>query len=143
MILTCKHHITWERLVRTCSWSFYSSITAEMVYTTYVKQRILFYHEQGRKARRIRNLLLNEGIRASDVGIYKFLLRVAKTGCISRRPGSGRPTKITREVKALVENWMQKDDETTACQIHELCLDGFFVGALIARPFEKRTKLSA
>ena len=97
----------------TCSWSFNSSITAEMVYTTYVKQRILFYHEQGRKARRIRNLLLNESTR-----IYKFLLRVAKTGCISRRPGSGRPIKITREVKALVENWMQKDDETTACQIH-------------------------
>ena len=56
----------------------------------YLKQRILFYHKQGRKARRIRNLLLNEGIRASDVVIYKFLLRVAKTGCISRRPGSGQ-----------------------------------------------------
>ena len=83
-----------------------------------MKQRTLFYHEKGRKVRRIRNLLLNEGTRASDVGIYKFLLRVAKTGCVSRRPGSGCPTKITREVKALVENWMQKDDETTACQIH-------------------------
>ena len=44
----------------------------------------------------------DEGIPASDVGIYKFLLRVAKTGCISRHPGSGRPTKIMREVKALV-----------------------------------------
>ena len=64
-----------------------------MVYTTYVKQRILFDHEQGGKARRIRNLLLNEGIRASDVGIYKFLLWVGKT-----------KTKITCEVKALVEN---------------------------------------
>ena len=38
------------------------------IHKVYVKQRILFYHEQGRKTRRIRNLLLNdEGIRASDV----------------------------------------------------------------------------
>ena len=67
----------------------YMQLEFQFLYTTYLKQRILFYHKQGRKARRIRNLLLNEGIRASDV-IYKFILRVAKTGCISRRPGSGQ-----------------------------------------------------
>ena len=37
-----------------------------------------------------------------------------------RKPGSGRPSKITAEVKALVEQQMRKDDETTAYQLHAL-----------------------
>ncbi len=38
-------------------------------------------------------------------------------------PGSGRPTKITEEVKKIVEEQMQKDDETTASQLHRLLID--------------------
>ena len=42
------------------------------------------------------------------------------TGTIVRTPGSGRPSKITAEVKALVERQMRHDDETTAAQLHVL-----------------------
>lgn len=42
------------------------------------------------------------------------------TGSIARRAGSGRPTKLTDEVKGIVEEAMRKDDETTAVQLHAL-----------------------
>ena len=34
--------------------------------------------------------------------------------------GSGRPSKVTREVKELVEQQMRLDDETTPYQLHQL-----------------------
>ena len=47
------------------------------------------------------------------------------TGTIVRMPGSGRPSKITAEVKALVERQMRHDDEITAAQLHVLVRSGF------------------
>ena len=91
-----------------------------MVFTDYVKQRILLYHQQGRKSRNIRNLLLGEGLIVSHVGIYPFLKRFEKCGTLARRRGSGRPSKITDEVKRIVEAQMQLDDETTAVQLRAL-----------------------
>ena len=48
------------------------------------------------------------------------------TGTIVRTPGSGRPSKITAEVKALVERQMRHDDETTAAQLHVLLVRSGF-----------------
>ena len=59
-----------------------------------------------------------EDEKASRVGIAKFWRKFEETGSIGRRPGSGRPSKITAEIKALVEDQMRKDDETTAYQLH-------------------------
>ena len=39
---------------------------------------------------------------------------------VCRCPGSGRKTKVTPEVLAIVDNKMREDDETTACQLHVL-----------------------
>ena len=91
-----------------------------MVFMDYVKQRILFYHQQGSKSRNIRNLLLGEGLIVSHVGIYRFLKRFEKCGTLARRRGYGRPSKIIDEVKRIVEAQMQLDDETTAAQLRVL-----------------------
>ena len=48
------------------------------------------------------------------------------TGTIVRRPQSGRPSKITAEVQALVERQMRHDDETTAAQLHVLLVRSGF-----------------
>lgn len=40
--------------------------------------------------------------------------------CLCRLPGSGRPAKITPEIKKIVEDRMQEDDETTAVQLFQL-----------------------
>ena len=91
-----------------------------MVYTNYKKQRILHFHFQGLRPPNIQKHLLEEGMKASRRGIAKFIHRFQKTGTIARKPGSGRPTKITAEIKAIVDEQMRLDDETSAHQLHAL-----------------------
>lgn len=59
----------------------------------------------------------------SRVGIWKFLHRYERTKCVGRNEGSSRPSKITKEIKEIVERKMKEDDETTAWQIHKLLTD--------------------
>ena len=95
-----------------------------VVLTEYAKQRILFYYfGEGSSSTSIKKFLETEGIFVSRVTVWKFIRQFRATGCISRKQGSGRPTKITTEVKRLVEAQMLKDDETTAYQLHKLLTD--------------------
>ena len=91
-----------------------------MVYSTYKRQRILHHYFEGHHAPTIAKLLREEGLKATRVGIAKFLTKFQETGSIGRSPGSGRPSKITAEIKEMVEEQMRLDDETTACQLHKL-----------------------
>ena len=68
-------------------------------------------------------MLKSEGIFISRQGVAKVLLRVKATGSITRQTGSGIPTKLTREVKEIVEEAMRNDDETTAVQLHAILVD--------------------
>ena len=88
--------------------------------STYAKMRILVLYWKGNTAPKIVQILKREGIRVSRVSVWKFLSRCKETGSIRRKEGSGRPTKITQQVMALVEEQMCKDDETTAFQIHKM-----------------------
>ena len=58
----------------------------------------------------------------NQMGIHTFLQKHSETNNIERRPGSGRPTKMTAAVKALIERQMRDDDETTMVQLHTLLL---------------------
>lgn len=91
-----------------------------MVYSDYIKQRILHHYSKGYKAPTIAKLLQEEQLKASRVGVAKFIKHYQDTSTITRRPGSGRPSKVTEEIKRIVEEQMQKDDETTAYQLHQL-----------------------
>ncbi|KAL5476341.1 hypothetical protein EMCRGX_G026270 [Ephydatia muelleri] len=51
---------------------------------------------------------------------YRHQQRFENRATISCRHGSGRPLKITEEVKRIVEAQMQFDDETTATQLRRL-----------------------
>ena len=93
-----------------------------MVFNDYTKQRIIVLYRYGYKAPTIsKKLQRDEGITASRRGVAKFLLRYLETGTIRRREGSGRPTKITVQVKLIVKRQMRLDDETTAIQLFALC----------------------
>lgn len=91
-----------------------------MVYSTYKKQRILYLYSQGYRPPTITKMLNEENLKCSRVGVYKFLKLYNATRSISRRVGSGRPSKITAEIKQLVEQQMRIDDETTAYQLHRM-----------------------
>ena len=92
-----------------------------MVYTSYKKLRILHYHAQGYKPYTIAKVLeTNEGLKLSRFGVAKFLKHYEETGTIKRKPGSGQPSKVSSEIKSIVDEQMNKDDETTAFQLHSL-----------------------
>ena len=88
--------------------------------STYVRLRILTFHFEGNQAPTICNLLREEGVNVSRVGVWKFLCHYKKMGCVNRKEGSGRPTKITYAVMAMVEGKMKENDETTAYQLHKI-----------------------
>ena len=90
----------------------------KMVFSDYKKQRVLALASQGLKAPTIARELHKENLMCSRVAVYKFLRKYEETGSISRRVGSGRPSKETAEIKRTVEEQMRKDDETTAYQLH-------------------------
>ncbi len=94
-----------------------------MVFSNYKKQRILYYYFKGYKAPTISRLLREEKLSASRVGIAKFLKKYKETGCIARTAGSGRPSKITEEIKALADAKMREDDKKTAYQLHALLVE--------------------
>ena len=68
------------------------------------------------------HMLQEEGFIANRMGIHKFLQKHREMNNIERIPGSGRATKMTAAVKALVERQMRDDDGTTAVQLHALLL---------------------
>ena len=61
-------------------------------------------------------LQYRQGSNGGEPKIAKFLIRYKSTGTILTRPGIGRRSKITQQVKELVEAQMRLDDETTAAQ---------------------------
>ena len=67
-------------------------------------------------------MLREEGLIAKRMGIHEFRQKHRETKNVERRPGSGRPTKMTTPVKALIEQRMMDDNETTAVQLHALLL---------------------
>ena len=71
----------------------------------------------------IAKVLEEEGIKVCRYGVYKFLVTYRETGSVQRQSGSGRLSKTTMQVKELVEEQMQKDDETTAYQLHHLLVE--------------------
>ena len=98
-----------------------------MVLSQYAKQRMLVYYFDGTKSStRLKKLLEEEGILISRVSVWKFIRHFRETNCLGRKEGSGRPTKITAEVKRFVEAQMQHDDETTAYQLHKMLTENGF-----------------
>ena len=97
-----------------------------MVYSTYNKQRILALASEGLKAPVIIKELQKENLQSSRVGVRNFLVKFQETGSIARRVGSGRHTKVTAEIKQIVEEQMRKDDGTTAYQLHCLLSEKYY-----------------
>ena len=98
----------------------WGAVSSNEMYSTYKCQRIVYYFNQGHKAPTISRLLRAEGLSASRRGIHKYKVSPDWINSKAPCPGSGRPSKITEEVKAIVDEQMNKDDETTAYQLHRL-----------------------
>ena len=90
------------------------------MFSDYTKHQILLLRRQGNYPTKISKLLQDEGIAASRRGISKFLLKYEESGTITRKKGSGCTAKINEVIKGKIEEYMTKDDETTAKQLGDL-----------------------
>ena len=92
------------------------------VYSYYQKLRILFFFSKGLNPPAILKRHEEGGMYATRQGILKFIKKFKSDGTIGSKQGSGRTCKlkVMAEVKAIVEEQMKKDDETTASRLHAL-----------------------
>ena len=85
--------------------------------------RILHYHFQGLKPYTIAKVMYeDEGVAILRYGVYKFLKVYSEAGSIERLR-TDPVCKVTARVQELVEQQMQKDDETTAYQLHHMLVE--------------------
>ena len=111
------------------------------MYSRYKRQWILHFARMGYKPPTICHMLREESLIANRMWVHMFLQKHRVMNNIERRPGSGRPTKMTVAVKALIEqqielNWIEfyprgervagRDDETTTVQLHALATPWFW-----------------
>ena len=83
-----------------------------------IKRDILKLHAAGLSANKIRcEIKTRYDLQVSRQAINNFLASYKSTNRLVRKPGSGRPIKITDTVKRAVEAKLQADDETTATQL--------------------------
>ena len=66
-----------------------------MVFSDYVKQRILYCQQLRKNYEGIARCLSEEGHKVTKVGVYKFLKRFEESGTIARNPGSDKALKMT------------------------------------------------
>lgn len=91
-----------------------------MVYSLYVRQRILCLRRLGKDCKDIVSTFESEGHRVSKSGVNKFIKRHRETGTLTRQPGTGAASKFTEEAQRLVEEQMEKDDETTLAELQAM-----------------------
>ena len=91
-----------------------------MVYSDYVKQRILVYYRFKKNCSQIVRCLAEEGHTVSKAGVLKFLRRYRETGTIARTPGTGQASKLTDQLREIIEDQMKKNDETTGLELQKL-----------------------
>ena len=61
-----------------------------------------------------------QGLKTTKAGVHRFLKKYKNTGSMRVQPGLGRPSIITPEIQAIVDQEMEKDDETTATQLKQI-----------------------
>ena len=102
-------------------------------FSEYKRQRIVSLWHDGFKAPAIAKILAKENLPATRQGIQKFLKNYTESGTLGRKEGSGRKSKITAEVRRLVDEKMTQDDETTAKELKKMLAEhGHHVGETIA-----------
>ena len=94
-----------------------------MPFSERTKVHMLLLSQAGHKPPTIARMLAAEGVVVSRRGVDKFLKRFEEDGSLARRSGSGRPTIVTPDMRAIVEEQMQTDDETTVSQLHQRLTD--------------------
>ena len=63
---------------------------------------------------------MKEGLQVSKFGICYFFKKYRATDSITRKPGSGYMSKLMLQVLQLIDEQMERDDETTAVELQAM-----------------------
>ena len=85
----------------------------------YTRTRIELLYKQDLHPAEIFKLLKKEGQLVSFASVTRIIKKLRLTGSVANLARSGRPTKLSTEAKAFIEQQMRKDDETTSAQIQK------------------------
>ena len=87
--------------------------------SNYTRTRIELLHKQGLHPAGIFRSLKNEGLLVSLASVSRIVKKLKTTGSVANLPRSGRPTKLSVDAKAFIDQQMRENDETTSQQIQK------------------------
>ena len=107
--------------------------------SNYTRTRIELLHKQGLHPAGILQSLKREGLLASLSSVTRIIKKLRITGSVANLPRSGRPSKLSVEAKAFIDEQMRKNDEMTSGQIQKkLAKHGIAVSSSTVRRSRKR-----
>ena len=87
--------------------------------SNYMRPRIELLHKQGLYPAGIFRSLKSEGLLVSLTRVSRIIKKLQTTGSVANLPCSGRPTKLSVDARAFIDQQMRKNDETTSQQIQK------------------------
>ena len=87
--------------------------------STYTRTRIELLHKDGLHPAGIFKVLQREGLSVSFPSVARIVKKLQTTGSLANLPRSGRPSKLSTEAKAFIDQQMRKNNEMTSGQIQK------------------------
>jgi len=87
--------------------------------STYTRTQVELLQKEGLHPAEIFKVLKHEGLSVSFPSVAHIVKKLQTTGSLANLPRSGRPSKLSTEAKAFIDQQMRKDDEMTRGQIQK------------------------
>ena len=87
--------------------------------SNYTRTRIELLYKQDLHPAEIFKLLKGEGLLVSFSSVTRIIKKLQLTGSVANLPRSGRPTKLSVEANAFIDQQMRSNDEMTSAQIQK------------------------
>ena len=85
----------------------------------YTRTRIELLQKEGLHPAGIFKVLKREGLSVSFPSVARIVKKLQTIGTLANLPRSGRPSKLSTEAKAFIDQQMRKNDEMTSGQIQK------------------------
>ena len=107
--------------------------------SNYTRTRIELLHKQDLHPAEIFKLLKGEGLLVNFASVMRIIKKLRLTGSVANLPCSGRPTKLSVEANAFIDQQMRSNDEMTSAQIQKkLAKRGVAVSLSTVRRYRKQ-----
>ena len=107
--------------------------------SNYTRTRIALLHKEGLHPAGILRSLKSEGLPVTLGTVSRIIKKLQVTGCLENLPRSGRPSKLSAEAKAFIDQQMRRNDEMTSGQIQKkLAKRGITVNSSTVRRSRKQ-----